>query len=141
MNETQKIALNYLRDYLNPHITTAAPADGKPVFKEHTQQVASKLDSAKEVISAHMERNSTGGIASAAQIMKEGNIRGSEAGYLLAAGAWHDLPALLMGSSLHNHATKLRQFRRTRSIDQGEAAIEWTAITALIGFPPPPKKR
>jgi hypothetical protein len=141
MTETQKTALSYLRDFINPHITTAAPADGKPVFKTHTQQVASKLDSAKEVLAAHMERNGTGGIAAATQIMKEGHIRGAEAGYLLAAGAWHDLPALLMGASMQSHATKLRQFRRTRTVEADGFSFEWTALTALIGFPPPPAKR
>jgi hypothetical protein len=141
MTETQKTALSYLRDYINPDITPAAPASKTPLSRAYKMQVASKFDSAKEVISAHMERNGTGGIAAATQIMKEARIKGAEAGYLLAAGAWHDLPALLTGGGLQSHATKLRQFRRTRTVEADGFSFEWTALTALIGFPPPPAKR
>ena len=132
MTDTQNLALTKLRDFTNP--------SGGFIDKKVAASASRKLEEAKEVISAHMERNGTGGVASAVQIMTAARIKGSEAGYLLAAGAWHDLPALLTGGGMQSHATKLRQFRRTRTVEEGPS-FEWTALTALIGVPPPPAKR
>lgn len=140
MNNTTKYALECLRDYTNPGVTSGKKF--KKVHAEHASQVSLKLAMAKDEVGKYMEAHRIGGVQAATRIMSEQKRIGSEAAYLLAAGAWHDLPALLTGNGHNSTATKLRQFRRLRTADGAwEASVEWNAVIALVGRPEPPKKR
>lgn len=120
MNKTQKFSLSLLKDYTNPETYTVTLADG----------VAAKLSDAKESIAKTAKAMNCSGIEAAAFLTPEHRGNPGKQAYLLAAGAWYDLPRMLDMTGNAREARSLRTLRINGST--AADALERSALQKLL---------